>query len=512
MLRMSGISKSFAGIAALSNVSFDLRAGEVHALMGENGAGKSTLMRILAGVHRPDSGQIFVEGREVEIHSPRAAAEHGIAIIHQELSVVPDMTVAENLALGQEPLTRLGTLDRKRIVTDAYIKLARVRADIDPNEPMRRLSVGMQQLVEIAKAISSNARILILDEPTAALSTAESQTLFELIHEMRAGGMGLALISHRLDEVWELSDRVTVFRDGQFVATTERKALTPHEVVSLMIGRKIQDLYARGDRARGPVVMDVSGLTDGAAIGPTSLQVHAGEVVGMFGLIGAGRTEFARLIFGADRARGGHVSIDGAQIRHTDPHEAIQQGIGLLPESRKEQGLFLEMSIRDNISISSLKRFSRFGILNAKPLQRAVQLQMERLRITGKTDGQTVRELSGGNQQKVLLARWLEVGVRALILDEPTRGVDIGARSEIYGIINDLASAGVAILVVSSDLPEVIGISDRILVFRGGRVVKDILGATATEKAVMLHATGLGVADGQVPIPQEIENPESQVD
>jgi ribose transport system ATP-binding protein len=494
LLTMAGITKSFGGAAALRGVDFDLRAGEVHALMGENGAGKSTLMKVLAGVHQPDAGTIRLDGRPVAIHSPGQAAQLGIAIIHQELNTVPDMTVAENLALGKEPRTRLGSLDRRRLLRDAEAKLARVRADIDPRLPMRELSVGRQQMVEIARALSERARILVLDEPTAALSNRESEQLFALIDEMRDAGMGLVYISHRMEEVWRLADRVTVLRDGRTVATTARVEVTPERVVSQMIGREVEDLYVHDERSPGPVVLEVEGLTDGAGIGPVDLRLRAGEVVGMVGLIGAGRTEIARMIYGADRARGGTVRLNGQRLDRRSPTASIRDGLGLLPESRKEQALFPAMTTRDNIVASALGRLSRLGVLKRRDIAREARDQMGRLRIRATSPLQEVRYLSGGNQQKVVLGRWLTVGPRVLILDEPTRGVDIGAKYEIYRIINELARGGVAVLVVSSDLPEALGISDRVLVVRGGRIVKELRRGEATEEAVMLHATGVAAS------------------
>jgi ribose transport system ATP-binding protein len=493
LLIMEGITKSFGGAPALRGVDFDLRPGEVHALMGENGAGKSTLMKVLAGVHEPDSGTIRIDGRQVTVHSPAQATALGIAIIHQELNTIPDMTVAENLALGAEPRTRFGSLDRRRLLRDAEEKLGRVRADIDPRLPMRRLSVGRQQMVEIARALAEDARILVLDEPTAALSNREAQQLFALIDEMRDAGMGLVYISHRMEEVWRLADRVTVLRDGRTVGTSLRAEITPERVVTQMIGRDVEDLYVHDDRTPGEVVLRVEGLTDGAGIGPVDLELRAGEVVGMVGLIGAGRSEIARMIYGADRARSGTVTLDGRPLDRRSPTASIRQGIGLLPENRKEEALFPQMTIRDNLVTSALDRLSRLGVLRGGAVARTAREQMDALRIrTGPLE--EVQRLSGGNQQKVVLGRWLAVGPRVLILDEPTRGVDIGAKHEIYRIINEQVSKGVAVLVVSSDLPEALGISDRVLVVRGGRIVAELPREEATEEAVMLHATG--VANG----------------
>ncbi|WP_433555498.1 sugar ABC transporter ATP-binding protein [Pseudonocardia xinjiangensis] len=494
LVDMEGVTKSFGGVPALRGVDFDLRAGEVHALMGENGAGKSTLMKVLAGVHAPDAGTIRIDGEPVTVASPIEAAALGIAIIHQELNTVPDMTVAENLALGAEPRTRWGGLDRRRVLRDATDKLARVRADIDPRLPMRRLSVGRQQMVEIARALAEDARILVLDEPTAALSDREARQLFSLIDEMRAAGMGLVYISHRMEEVWQLADRVTVFRDGRSVGTSEKADITPERVITQMIGRNVEELYVHDDRTAGEVVLRVQGLTDGAGIGPVDLQLRAGEVVGMVGLIGAGRTEIARMIYGADRARGGTVELDGKLLDNRSPAASIRDGIGLLPESRKEQALFPLMSIRDNLVAGALGRLSRLGVLRRRAIGDAARRQMDALGIRT-SPSQDVGHLSGGNQQKVVLGRWLTVGPRVLILDEPTRGVDIGAKYEIYRIINKQVGRGVAVLVVSSDLPEALGISDRVLVVRGGRIVAELDRQEATEEAVMLHATGVAGSD-----------------
>ncbi|GAA1010064.1 ribose import ATP-binding protein RbsA 1 [Acrocarpospora pleiomorpha] len=490
LLRLEGVTKRFGSTLALDGVDFDLRAGEIHALMGENGAGKSTLMKILAGNIQRDSGRILLDGAEVEIRAPAEAKAHGIAIIHQELNTVPAMTVAENLALGREPRNRYGALDRRAMLDSAHEKLARIGAGIDPRRKLGELSVGMQQLVEIARAVSEDARILVLDEPTAALSRGEALHLYDVIEEMRAAGAALVYISHRMEEVWRLADRVTVFRDGRYVATRDRAEIAPSDVVSMMVGRDLDDLYHRGPRTPGEVVLDVRDLTDGGRVGPVSLQVRAGEVVCLAGLVGAGRTEVARMIFGADRALGGTVAVNGAPVTATGPRRAIAAGIAMVPESRKEQALFLDHSVEDNIALGSLERFGGAGVLRRGRIRGAVRDQMRRLRLRLSALGRPAGELSGGNQQKAVLARWLLRDADVLILDEPTRGVDIGAKSEIYEIVAELAAAGKAVLVVSSDLPEAIGISDRILVMREGRVVRELDSRTATEQDVMLHATG----------------------
>lgn len=503
LLEVSGISKRFGATQALDDVRLDLRRGEVHALMGENGAGKSTLMKIISGNYQPDAGVLKINGKQVVMASPRDAMTAGIGIIHQELNTFPDMTVAENLAVGNEPKTALGVLDRKRMVKEAREKLERVGAKIDPTLPIGRLSVGMQQMVEIARAVAEDVQVLVLDEPTAALSATESEHLFQLIREMRESGMGLIYISHRMEEVWELADRVTVFRDGTYVGTRDMHSsgedrATPSGIVKMMVGRDIEDLYARTDRDIGEVRVSVDGITDGARIGPVSFDVRAGEIVTMVGLIGAGRTEVGRLLYGADRRVGGTVTLDGRQINVQNPIQAIEQGIGMLPESRKDQALFVEMSVRDNTAMTTLEEDSTFGVLNSKGLRERVGAIFESLRVRTASQNTEARALSGGNQQKLVLGRLLLEKPGLMVLDEPTRGVDIGAKSEIYRIIYEAARIGTAILVISSDLPEALGISDRLLVMREGKIVAEVDGHTATEEIVMEHATGVYAENQEV--------------
>jgi ribose transport system ATP-binding protein len=490
LLEVRDISKRFGATLALSDVKFDLRPGEIHALMGENGAGKSTLMKILAGVQPPDSGEILIDGENVTFATPRDAQSAGLAIIHQELNTVPSMTVAENLALGNERLTRWGTLDRAGMVRDARRRLKLIGSDIDPTVELGRLSIGMQQMVEIARAVSENARILVLDEPTASLSRSESIALFNVVRSMKEQGVGLVYISHRMEEVWDLADRVTVMRDGKWVGTREKADISPSDVVRMMVGRDVENLYSRDGREPGDVLLDVRELGDGGAIGPVSFDVRAGEVVCLSGLIGAGRTEVARLIFGADKAKQGEVWLRGSQLALTSPGSAIASGIGMIPESRKEQALFLDLTVMDNIAMSSLGEKSVGGVLQRGRILTAVREQMTRLKVRLNAIGLSAGSLSGGNQQKLVLGRWLLKNSSVLILDEPTRGVDIGAKSEIYAVINDLVKEGLGVLVISSDLPEAIGISDRILVMRNGRIVHELDSRTATEEEVMFYATG----------------------
>ncbi|MGV0820324.1 sugar ABC transporter ATP-binding protein [Martelella sp. AMO21009] len=490
LLKLESISKRYGATLALDNASFDLRAGEVHALMGENGAGKSTLMKVLAGNITRDSGRILMDGKEIEIRSARDARAHGIAIIHQELNTVPQMTVAENLSLGQEPVTGLRILDRRAMLDSAREKLATIGSDIDPRKPLCSLSVGRQQMVEIARAIGENARVLVLDEPTAALSRAEAEQLYALIAKMRAEGVGLVYISHRMEEVWRLADRVTVFRDGCFVGTSRMEDTSPQEVVRMMVGRSVGHLYEHPHRSPGKSVLSVRDLSGDGVEGPVSFDVHAGEVVAMAGLVGAGRTEVARLIFGAGRRTSGTVVVNGRPSEPAGPSDAIADGIGMLPEDRKVQGLFLDHTVAANISISSLLQFVRAGVLREKLEREAVEQEMKRLNLRSNAIRLPVKALSGGNQQKAAVARWLLRDSDVLIMDEPTRGVDIGAKREIYEMIQELAEAGKAILVISSDLPEAIGISDRVLVMRHGRIVHEMPSASATEQDVMFHATG----------------------
>lgn len=489
LLKLDGVTKRYGATLALDNVSFDLRAGEVHALMGENGAGKSTLMKILAGNVAADAGRILIDGTPAGITSPADAARYGIAIIHQELNTVPFMTVAENLALGKEPRGRFGGLNRRRMRRDAEQKLARINADIDPNRPLGELSVGMQQMVEIARAVSEDARILVLDEPTAALSRRESEHLYALIEQMSGEGVGLIYISHRMEEVWRLSDRISVLRDGTYVGTGDAREMGESEVVSMMVGRNIDDLYHHVRRTPGDPLLEVRGL-EGNGVGPVDLVLHRGEVVCMAGLIGSGRTETARMIFGADRRSAGEVHINGRPSTPRDPAAAIRDGIGMVPENRKEEGLFLQHSVLDNIAISSLDRLSTAGHVRRGVRRREVLGRMAQLRLRDNAIDLPVEALSGGNQQKAAVARWLMRDSEVLIFDEPTRGVDIGAKREIYDLIDELAQAGKAVLVISSDLPEAIGIGDRLLVMRNGRIVHQIPSCEATEEIVMMHATG----------------------
>lgn len=491
LLELRNICKSFSGVTVLDNVSLNLYDHEVLALMGENGAGKSTLMNILSGNLSLDSGSIAIEGEPVEIRTPKQATDQGIAIIHQELNVVPTMTVAENLALGQEPKTRYGLIDKKRLKDEARSKLEVIKADIDPNTELGKLGVGEQQMVEIAKALAQKARILILDEPTASLSKAESEQLFTLISTLRDEGTGLIYISHRMEEVWRLADRITVLRDGQTVLADKLSQVDQSQVVSKMVGRKVEKLYEHDARQKGAEVLRVENLRIKEDDQPVSFNVHAGEVVGMSGLVGAGRTEMARAIIGADRCASISVQLQGNKVLFHSPKSAINHGVAYLPESRKTQSIFPVMSVEENIAISSLDQFQYLHLLRKGKMRASVRNIMQEVNIDQTMEHTEINNLSGGNQQKAVLARWLLKKSDLLILDEPTRGVDVGAKQEIYGLINSLAKAGKAILMISSDLPEVLGVSDRILVVRQNEVVANIPASEASEENVMSYATGV---------------------
>lgn len=489
LLRTEALRKGFPGVLALDGVDFDLRPGEVHVLLGENGAGKSTLIRLLAGAHRPDSGRILVDGAPVRIQSARDAGELGIATIHQEFNLVPDLTVAENVFLGRQP-RRYGLLDRARMNADAAALLERVGVDVSPQTPLRRLGVAGLQMVEIAKALSLRARVLVMDEPTAVLTAAEVDRLFTIVRRLREDGVGIVFITHKLEEVAALGDRVTVLRDGRSVAQVP--AGTPRdELVHLMVGRSIEEQYPRPPasvRRDGPPLLRVTGLTRAGRFEGVDLEVHAGEVVCLAGLVGAGRTEVARAVFGADPYDSGRVEVRGGALRGHDVPAAMAAGLGFVPEDRKAQGLLLDASVAENLGLVTMRRATRAGFVDRAGQRRAAERMAHRLRIRMSGAGQHARTLSGGNQQKVAIGKWLLADSRVLILDEPTRGVDVGAKVEIYRLINELTASGHAVLMISSDLPEVLGVSDRVLVMSQGRVAGELAAQEATQDDVMALA------------------------
>ncbi len=495
ILRMTQISKGFPGVQALRDVHLEVRKGEVHALIGENGAGKSTLMKILAGVYHPDSGTIELEGQPVKIDSPKQALALGIGIIHQELNLAPNISAAENICLGHEPQLFPGWADFNKMNQKAERVLRQLGATFPPTVLVGRLSTGQQQVVEIAKALSEDARILVMDEPTASLSEHEAVRLFELVRTLRSRGITIIYISHRMAEVYDLSDRITVLRDGQYVDTLDRANFSDDAVIQRMVGRSLGDLYdRRGSEAKpkasGELALEVRNLSN-AFVKSATLNVRRGAIVGLAGLVGAGRTTLARLLFGAERRLQGEILIEGKPVNIQRPGDAIRAGIGLVPESRKEQGLFLQLSVQENIVMNSLSNLATGGVIDFSKARQLAEREARRLRIRMSALPHRVIGLSGGNQQKVVLAKWLTINPKLLILDEPTRGVDVGAKAEIYAIMHQLAHEGMGILMSASDLPEVLGMSDRIVVMHEGRIMAELPGYTTTQEEIMLHATGL---------------------
>lgn len=490
LLEVSGIGKSFPGVRALHDVGFSVAPGEVVAVLGENGAGKSTLMKILAGVQTPDAGTIRVEGREVTIGSVSEGLAHGIALIHQELNLATNLGIGANLFLGREP-GRWGWIDEKEIAARSRVLLGRVGLDLDPGTPVGELSIGRQQLVEIAKALATEARLLIMDEPTSSLSQAEAERLFEVVRELRASGVSILYISHRLAEVIELADRAVVLRDGEKAGELAAGEITHENIVRLMVGRELSQFYPHRPQPPGEVVLSVEGLrTSAHPRHPVDLTVRAGEIVGLSGLIGAGRTELLETLFGIRPAAGGRIVVEGVERSIDDPTTAIAAGLALVPEDRKQQGLILEFAVSENLSLTMIARDQRAGFLNAAAERDLADTMIRDLRIRTPSAAQVVRYLSGGNQQKVVLGKWLAIKPRVLLLDEPTRGVDIGAKQEIYAIMEQLAASGVAILFVSSELEEIIGMSDRVLVMHEGRIAGELRRGEAGEEPIMRLATG----------------------
>lgn len=489
LLEMTGIEKSFSGVRAVRQGRLELVAGEVHALLGENGAGKSTLIKVLAGALAPEAGRIRIGGREVRPRTPAEARRFGVAVIYQEFNLVPSLSIRDNLFLGREQ-ARGGWIRAGLERQVCGELLERVGLERTPETPVRNLSVAEQQLVEIAKALSDDARIMVMDEPTAALSEREVERLFRIVRALQQAGLGIVYVTHRLDEVFALADRATVMRDGETIATRPVSELNRSRLIELMVGRALESEFPRrGHRSGGPRLA-VRGLCRGRAVRDVSFEVRRGEVLGLAGLVGAGRTEVARLLFGADRPEAGAIEVDGRSVRIRCPRDAIRAGICLLTEDRKNQGLVLGLPVLDNFALPNLGTFSKAGWVRQRAVLGVWARFADQLRIRVQGPAQRARELSGGNQQKVVLAKWLQANSEVLLFDEPTRGVDVGARFEIYQLINELAAAGKAVLLISSDLPEVLGMSDRILVMAGGRVTGEIADReTATQADLLRLAT-----------------------
>jgi ribose transport system ATP-binding protein len=490
-LRMEGISKAFPGVQALKDVTFEIARGEIHALVGENGAGKSTLMKILTGALDRDEGQITLRGQPVEIDTPADAQALGISMIHQELSLIPYLTVGQNTYLGREPQTGLpGFIDWSALYKHAQQLLDRLNVEVDARAEVQGLSIAQQQMVEVAKALSLNADLIAMDEPTSALTERETEVLFEVMRSLKAQGVSLIFISHRLEEVFQIADRVTVLRDGQFIGTTPIDELDEDRVVRMMVGRELGEMYPRAEGQRQEVVLEAVNLNDGRELHGVDLKLHQGEIVGVAGLVGAGRTALAETLFGIRPATAGEVRVDGRPVKLNSPSEAIRAGMGLVPEDRKLQGLFMNMAVRENVVLSAIDKVTAWGFVSFIRADRLAGEFVRKLDIRTPSLRQRVRNLSGGNQQKVIIARWLTLKPRVLILDEPTRGIDVGAKAEIHALMSQLAQEGVGVLMISSELPEVLGVSDRILVMHEGRIAGEFTRDQATQDDIMRAATG----------------------
>ena len=497
VFRLLGVAKHFGGVTAVEDVDFDLRPGEVHALVGENGAGKSTLMKMVHGLYEPDEGTLEVGGEVVEFSSPRDAESAGIAMIPQELDLFPELSVTENLFVGRHrPRTGWGGLDRNAMQAEARRRLGSLGVDLDVTTTVKRLSAANQQIVAIARALVGEAKAVVMDEPTASLTERETQQLFGIISDLTSSGVGVVYISHRLEEIFAISDRITVLRDGHHITTRPASELDSEELVRLMVGRPLNELFTRSTSSPGEVALEVRGLGRSGEFEGVDLAVRGGEIVGLSGLVGAGRTELAQSIFGISPPEEGEILIDGEEVRVSSPQSAMERGIFYVPEERRSQGLILPFSIKNNITLSILDRISRFGFVPRTERQTADRFARE-LSIRGANISDPASRLSGGNQQKVVLAKSLAREPRILLLDEPTRGIDVGAKSEIYRLIDDLAKEGKAILLISSELEEVLSMSDRIVVMREGRVTGEFERGEATQEDVMTAATGGGDRDNK---------------
>jgi ribose transport system ATP-binding protein len=490
ILEMRNISKAFAGVQALRDVSFICKRGRVHALVGENGAGKSTLIKILAGAYQTDSGDILYKGEHYTHLTTRQALDNGIRIIYQELNLIPYMTVAENIFLGREPRTRLGLVDTKRLYEQSTDVLKRLDVEMNLRTPVGELTVSRQQMVEIAKALSQKADLIVMDEPSAILAGQELETLFSIIESLVKQGVTVIYISHRLDEVFRIADEVTVLKDGVVVGTKPIEELTRPRLIQMMVGRSLEEVFPKAQRPRGEPVLVADNVTSDA-VHHCSLTLHSGEILGVAGMVGSGRTELARALFGADRLRAGQITLWDRDIAFSSPALAVRSGLALVPEDRKAHGLFLELSIRTNITLAILNQLTRYGVLQRQAEDERVERARRDLSIAMTSPRQEVQFLSGGNQQKVVLAKWLETSPAVVILDEPTRGIDIGAKFEIYQLMRKLTDRGVAILMISSELLEILGMSDRILVMHDSQIVGEFSRDEATEdKIIELATTG----------------------
>ena len=490
VLRLEGVSKSFPGVRALSDARLEVLRGEIHALIGENGAGKSTLVKILFGVYQPDTGMIELNGKPVSISSPHQAQQLGISMVHQELNLIPALDVGRNIYLGREPTRGASIIDWPKLYHNAEALLAQLGIHLNPRTLVRKLSVAQQQMVEIAHALAWKPSIVILDEPTSSLTSQEIDELFRILRDLKASGVSILYISHRLEELQEIADRATVLRDGHYIATVDARRATIPELIRMMVGRSLEQQFPKEDIGIGAEMLRVQGLTRTGVFQDISFSVHSGEMVGLAGLVGAGRSEVARAIFGADPLDGGEVFVNGRKVEIHTPHDAVAVRIGLLPEDRKTQGLVLVLPVKTNSTLTVLERLSRMGIVHGAQRDTLARQAVTDLHIRTPSIAVRVRNLSGGNQQKVVLAKWLAAQSKVLIFDEPTRGIDVGAKVEVYHLMNQLAKEGVAILLISSELPEVLGMSDRVLVMHEGKLVADIPRSAANQELIMSYASG----------------------
>ena len=506
VIRIEHIHKSFGGVHALNDVQMAVCAGEVHALLGENGAGKSTLIKTMTGVYQPDSGEIYLHGEPVQFSTPREAQQLGIGAIYQEPSLFPDLDIAENIVAGRQP-TRSGRVDWRAMYREADELFGQLGVKLNPRTKARNLSVAQQQMVEIARALSLNAQLLIMDEPTSSLTLTEVEELFRIVRQLRAAGTAIVFISHRLEELFEVADRVTILRDGNYVDTREMSGVTTEELIEMMVGRHVHELFPKQAAAIGDACLEVKNLNAPGKFEDISFKLHAGEILGMAGLVGAGRTDIARALFGIQRIESGSIHIDGRPVSIGSPREAMNLGLGFVPEDRQHHGLVLPMDIATNITLPILPSFTTFGWLRDQEAKQIAETAADSLQVKCSGMNQKAKELSGGNQQKVVLAKWLETNPRILILDEPTRGIDVGTKAAVHQLMSDLANEGVAILMISSELPEILGMSDRVLVMREGRITGEFMRDEATQELIM--AAAVAAKDSFVPTPageQEEEN------
>lgn len=488
-LQLHNISKKFYGVQALSNVSIDIERGQIHVLIGENGAGKSTLMKIVAGLYHADGGSVLLDGQEVRFANPLDAIAHHISMIHQELMPIPDLTVAQNIFLGREPTGKMGFLDKKKLMSQAEELFAEIGIDIDPRTEMRRLSVAQIQLVEIAKAVSFHSKVLIMDEPTSAISDKEIEKLYDLIFKLKADNVAIVFISHKLDEIFRVADKITVLRDGEFIGTRNVTELDKDTLISMMIGRDLTNIYDKQKVEIGAPVLEVKNLTKAGLFEDISFTLHKNEILGISGLMGAGRTELVESIFGMRDIDSGQIVINGKSVSIKCPSDAQRNGIALIPEDRKALGLNLKDTTGFNVSLCSLSEFVKGGFLQSKPENLKVDAIIEEMNVKVSSRKTPVVSLSGGNQQKVVIAKWLMAAPDILIMDEPTRGIDIGAKTEIYKLITKLAQMGKSVIMVSSELPEIIGMSDRVLVLCAGRLTGELSGDSINQQDIMRCAT-----------------------